>query len=339
MAQYFLLSARARTLSLGKVLRLTDAEAETTFAALRWAATDGKPVCPHCECPTVWDCRKVNGAPRWRCKACRKSFSVTSGTLFAHHKMPLRNYLAAIAIFMNEVKGKSALAMSRDLDVQYKNSFVLLHKLREAMASELKGRTVGGDGKTVEIDGGYFGGYVKPANHRENRRDRRLGPTSPASAGSSSCCGSGKAERCRPCSSPSRPPSASSPLASPRGPKSRRTKRARGTTYRPGTPCSGSTTSSCTAPALASTRTAPRNSSAACAGARSATITTLPVPTWSATPKRRRGGKTLDASPMASKFSTLPGWRVTGAKPWAGPHFVLAPTRASRIQAMCELTG
>ena len=32
---------------------------------------------------------------------------VTSGTLFAFHKMPLRNYLAAIAIFCNEVKGKS----------------------------------------------------------------------------------------------------------------------------------------------------------------------------------------------------------------------------------------
>ena len=33
---------------------------------------------------------------------------------------------------------------------------------------------LGGDGETVEVDGGYFGGYVKPANHRENRRDRRL---------------------------------------------------------------------------------------------------------------------------------------------------------------------
>ncbi len=106
MSQHFLLSAKARTLSLGKVLRMTDAQAEATFAALRWAATDGKPTCPHCECAIVWDCRKANGAPRWRCKACRKSFSVTSGTLFAFHKMPLRNYLAAIAIFMNEVKGK-----------------------------------------------------------------------------------------------------------------------------------------------------------------------------------------------------------------------------------------
>src|SRR5208282_1223901 len=95
------------------------------------------------------------------CKACRKCFSLTSGTLFAFHKMPLRNYLAAIAIFCNEVKGKAALALSRDLDVQYKTAFVLSHKLREAMAFELKGMKVGGEGRTVEVDGMYVGGYVK----------------------------------------------------------------------------------------------------------------------------------------------------------------------------------
>jgi hypothetical protein len=42
------------------------------------------------------------------------------------------------------------------------------------MAAEMKGRMMGGAGRTVEIDGGYFGGYVKPANFRENRVDRRL---------------------------------------------------------------------------------------------------------------------------------------------------------------------
>lgn len=174
MAQHFLLSAKARSLSLAAVLRMTDKQAETAFRRVRWAATDGKPVCPHCECPTVYECRRPNGAPRWRCKACRKDFTVTSGTLFAFHKMPLRSYLAAIVIFCNEVKGKSALALSRDLDCQYKTAFVLAHKLREAMASEMKGRIVGGAGRVAEVDGGYFGGYVKPANLRENRRDRRL---------------------------------------------------------------------------------------------------------------------------------------------------------------------
>lgn len=174
MPQHFLLSAKARTLSLGAVLRMSETEVEAAFRSIRWADTDGKPVCPHCGCQTVYEARRPNGASRYRCKACRKDFSVASGTLFASHQMPLRNYLAAIAIFANEVKGKSALALSRDLGTQYKTAFVLAHKLREAMASELKGLTVGGVGKVVETDGGYFGGYVKPANYKENRRDRRL---------------------------------------------------------------------------------------------------------------------------------------------------------------------
>ena len=117
----------------------------------------------------------MKGAPRFRCRGCVKDFSITSGTLFASHKLPLRAYLAAIAIFVNEVKGKSALALSRDLNVSYKCAFVLLHKLREAMAEDLRGRVVGGEGKVAEVDSGYFGGYVKPANLASDRKDRRFG--------------------------------------------------------------------------------------------------------------------------------------------------------------------
>jgi len=174
MSQHFLLSRAAKTLSLASIFRMSDADAEMMFCRVRWPETEGKPVCPHCGGVDAYDCRRPSGAPRFRCRACAKDFSVTSGTLFASHKLPLRVYLAAIAIFANEVKGKSALAMSRDLGTSYKAAFVLLHKLREAMAEEMKGRVVGGAGEEVEIDGGYFGGYVKPANNRENRRDRRL---------------------------------------------------------------------------------------------------------------------------------------------------------------------
>jgi transposase-like protein len=174
MAQHFLLSAAAKTLTLGQVFRMTDGEAETAFRKLRWPDTDGAPVCPHCGGVDPYDCRRSNGAPRFECRACAKDFSVTSGTLFASHKLPLKAYLAAIAIFCNEVKGKSALAMSRDLGLSYKTAFVLLHKLREAMAAELKGRVIGGEGKVAEVDSGYFGGYVKPANLADKRKDRRF---------------------------------------------------------------------------------------------------------------------------------------------------------------------
>jgi transposase-like protein len=153
---------------------MSDADAEMMFRKIRWPETGGAPVCPHCGGLNAYECRRATGSLRFRCRACVKDFTITSGTLFTSHKLPLRGYLAAIAVFCNEVKGKSALAMSRDLGVSYKCSFVLLHKLREAMAEEMKGRVVGGEGKTAEVDGGYFGGYRKPANFAENRVDRRL---------------------------------------------------------------------------------------------------------------------------------------------------------------------
>jgi len=174
VSQHFLQSAAAKTLSLAQVFRMSDADTETMFRKIRWPETNGAPVCPHCGGSNGYECRRPNGSLRFRCRACVKDFTVTSGTLFASHKLPLRGYLAAIAIFCNEVKGKNALALSRDLGISYKAAFVLLHKLREAMAEEMKGRVVGGEGKTAEVDGGYFGGYRKPANFVENRVDRRL---------------------------------------------------------------------------------------------------------------------------------------------------------------------
>ncbi len=80
---------------------------------------------PHCGCPTCWRCPRPNGAPRFRCSACRRDFSPTSGTLFAFHKLEIRDYLAAVVIFCDEVKGKAALALSRDFDTQYMTAFAL----------------------------------------------------------------------------------------------------------------------------------------------------------------------------------------------------------------------
>jgi transposase-like protein len=174
MAQHFLLSAVARTLSVGKIIGMSDAQVIDMFARLRWPDTAGAPVCPGCGGTICYPCPRSPDRPRWRCKACGGDFSITSGTLFAHHKLPLRTYLHAVAAFCNEVKGKSMLALSRELDVQYKTAFVLAHKLREAMASASKGLRIGGDGTIAEIDGAYFGGHIRPANLAAERVDRRL---------------------------------------------------------------------------------------------------------------------------------------------------------------------
>jgi transposase-like protein len=99
MSQHFLLSSAARTLSLAKVMRLTDREAETMFANIRWASTNGKAVCPECGCFVCYECRRPNGALRFRCKACRGDFSLTSGTLFAFHKLPLEGKGVRVIFF------------------------------------------------------------------------------------------------------------------------------------------------------------------------------------------------------------------------------------------------
>lgn len=168
MSQHFLLSSAARTLSLASVARMSDEEAYDAFRMIRWSDNGGEPYCPRCACTATYSykTRKL-----FKCKACSHQFSVTSGTIFASRKMAIRDYLLAIAIFVNGAKGHSALQLSRDLDCQYKSAYVLSMKLRESIAAENKGKTVSGE---VEIDGAYFGGYVKPANHKENRRDRRL---------------------------------------------------------------------------------------------------------------------------------------------------------------------
>jgi transposase-like protein len=168
MAQHFLLSAKARTLSLKTVFRMGEDKAYQTFCELRWPETDGEAFCPRCGCTETYS---ITSRRKFKCVACSHQFSVTSGTIFASRKMSFTDLLAAIVIFVNGAKGVSALQVSRDLDCQYKTAFVLSHKLREAMAREDIGRTLSGE---VETDGAYFGGYVKPSNNKANRRDRRL---------------------------------------------------------------------------------------------------------------------------------------------------------------------
>ena len=168
MAQHFLLTAAARTLSLKAILRMSDDAAHATFQAIRFADNGGAAFCPRCGGTEVYTyaARRI-----WKCKACQHQFSVTSGTIFASRKLAIRDYLAAIAIFVNAVKGISALQLGRDLDVQYKTAFVLAHKLREAMTAEQSGVQLSG---VVEVDGAYVGGHVRQENAKADRKDRRL---------------------------------------------------------------------------------------------------------------------------------------------------------------------
>lgn len=167
MSQHFLLSPAAKTLSLVKVMRMSEKAARDAFRKIRWPETDGEPFCPSCGCVDHYD---LKTRQVYKCKGCSKQYSITSGTIFASRKLAVRDILAAIAIFINGAKGYSALQLSRDLGVDYKTAFVLLHKVRESIEIARGAGALSGD---VEVDGAYFGGYVKPANEKKDRKDRR----------------------------------------------------------------------------------------------------------------------------------------------------------------------
>jgi len=166
--QHFLLTAAARNLSLKAVFQMGEDKAYETFRQLRWPETEGDAVCPRCGCVETYD---IATRRRFKCVACYHQFSVTSGTIFASRKLSFTDLLAAITIFVNGAKGVAALQLSRDLDVQYKTALVLTHKLREAMVNAQAHVSLNG---IVEIDGGWFGGHVRPENRKEDRKDRRL---------------------------------------------------------------------------------------------------------------------------------------------------------------------
>src|SRR2546430_1204197 len=168
MSQHFLISPAARTLSLRDIMRMSDEDAHARFVAIRFAANNSEPFCPHCGVLKVYTLTET--PIRWKCSSCRRKFSVTSGTLFHSRKLPIREYLSVIALFTGGVKGVAALRMARDMNINPKSAFVLLHKLREAMGSTIGNDELRGE---VEIDGTYFGKGPKQANRKADRFDRR----------------------------------------------------------------------------------------------------------------------------------------------------------------------
>jgi transposase-like protein len=172
LSQHFLLSPAARTLNLAGIMRMTDEDAFGVFLRVRFATNGGAPFCPRCGITKVY--ALAESPIRWKCSGCRCKFSVTSGTLFHSRKLAIRDYLAVIALFCNGLKGVAALHMARDISINPKSAFVLLHKLREAMSAAVRGgEELGGADRQAEVDGAYFGKGPQRANRKADRVDRR----------------------------------------------------------------------------------------------------------------------------------------------------------------------
>lgn len=168
--QHFRQSPAWRTFPVADLESISEQDAKDLFRQLRWADTDGAPVCPHCGSHEHWF---LENQGRWKCKraGCRKQFSLTSGTVFAHRKLSFKKILIAARAFAQGAKGNSGIDVSADVGCTYKTGFVLQHKFREGVLHSTADLRLVGE---VEIDGGWFGGYIKPENVKINRVDRRL---------------------------------------------------------------------------------------------------------------------------------------------------------------------
>lgn len=114
------------------------------------------PVCPHCG--TIDQATKLKGKSTrpglWKCRACRKPFTVRMRTIFESSHIPLHVWLQAIYLICSSKKGISARQIQRSLGGSLKTAWFLMHRIRMVMDESSSG-PLGGKGKIVESDETY----------------------------------------------------------------------------------------------------------------------------------------------------------------------------------------
>ncbi len=132
-----------------------DEKAREHLEALRWP---NGAICPRCG--VVGNSTLMKGkstrAGVYKCKDCRKPFSVTVGTLFERSHIPLSKWLLAVHLLSSSKKGMSAHQLHRMLGVTYKSAWFMAHRIRESMKPS-KTPPMGGGGGTVEADETFIG--------------------------------------------------------------------------------------------------------------------------------------------------------------------------------------
>ena|ERR1700722_2623777 len=119
--------------------------------ALRHAATDeaksvefleherwgSNVICPRCGSTEVYQMKGRDGQRnrdyRWRCRSCKKLFTVRTGTIFAETRLPLQVWIFAFWKACTSKKGISALQLSREMQITQKSALFMLRRIRHGV--------------------------------------------------------------------------------------------------------------------------------------------------------------------------------------------------------------
>jgi len=145
-----------------------EAKAIELFEALRWGDATG---CPRCGDTNVYRMSNAsmsgrNKDSRWRCRGCKRMFTVRTGTILEETRLPLRHWAFALWSACASKKGVSALQISRECEISYKSALYLMHRIRRGMAVDGPRPKLSG---TIEADETFVGG-------RPRHKGKKRGP-------------------------------------------------------------------------------------------------------------------------------------------------------------------
>src|SRR4051794_28625688 len=132
-------------------------------ASLRWE--NGIASCPQCESQ---DTSFLRTRKIWKCKGCKKQFSVKVGTIFEDSPLGLDKWLPALWMVINCKNGISSYEMARALGVTQKSAWFMNHRIRLAI-QEGTFEPMSGE---VEVNETYIGGLAR--NMHEGRRAKTI---------------------------------------------------------------------------------------------------------------------------------------------------------------------